>query len=150
MIDLMAIAAVDRETEVTYIRRERDWVDRALADGRLVGTGRLLPMLPASIAAGRRPTAGNGHGHGTATATAGDGGAGAGHATRSSGSRAAEGAARAGRQESGEESRGDTGRVPFLGLGWDDVLFVVLAAVMIGVGPARRARCATSSAAASR
>ena len=25
MIDLMAIAAIDRETEVTYIRRERDW-----------------------------------------------------------------------------------------------------------------------------
>ena len=33
MIDLIAIAAVDRETEMTYVRRERDWAQRALAVG---------------------------------------------------------------------------------------------------------------------
>jgi formate hydrogenlyase subunit 6/NADH:ubiquinone oxidoreductase subunit I len=57
MIDLMAIAAVDRETEVTYIRRERDWAERAAAEGRIISPDRLLPVLPASLA-------GNGHGNG--------------------------------------------------------------------------------------
>ena len=33
MIDLMAIAAIDRETEVTYIRRERDWAEAARGRG---------------------------------------------------------------------------------------------------------------------
>ena len=37
-IDLMALAAIDRETEVTYIRRERDWATRAAAEGRVVDT----------------------------------------------------------------------------------------------------------------
>jgi hypothetical protein len=46
MIDLMAIAAIDRESEVTYIRRERDWATRAAAEGRLIDTSRMLPMLP--------------------------------------------------------------------------------------------------------
>ncbi|MDO8485124.1 MAG: 4Fe-4S binding protein, partial [Candidatus Limnocylindrales bacterium] len=50
MIDLMAIAAVGRETEVTYIRRERDWATRAAAEGRFVDTARMLPVLPATIA----------------------------------------------------------------------------------------------------
>ncbi len=58
MIDLIAIAAVDRETEMTYVRRERDWAGRAAAAGREVGP-RLLPVLPASLArldgAGRGP-----------------------------------------------------------------------------------------------
>jgi NADPH-dependent glutamate synthase beta subunit-like oxidoreductase/formate hydrogenlyase subunit 6/NADH:ubiquinone oxidoreductase subunit I/ferredoxin len=63
MIDLMAIAAVDRETEVTYIRKERDWAARAAAEGRIVDPGRLLPMLPASVAGGSS-NGGNGHGHG--------------------------------------------------------------------------------------
>jgi hypothetical protein len=62
MIDLMAIAAIDRETEVTYIRKERDWAARAAADGRIVDPGRLLPMLPASIAGGSS-NGGNGHDH---------------------------------------------------------------------------------------
>src|SRR3712207_8208362 len=31
MIDLMAISAIDRDTEVTYVRRERDWLARAQA-----------------------------------------------------------------------------------------------------------------------
>jgi formate dehydrogenase major subunit len=82
MIDLIAIAAVDRETEMTYIRRERDWAERARASGRDIRP-RHLPVLPASIAGGNG--SGNGHarahasgnnGHGTA------GGAG-GHATES-------------------------------------------------------------------
>src|SRR4026207_236066 len=42
MIDLMAIAAIDRETEVTYIRREADWATRAAAEGRLSDSTRLL------------------------------------------------------------------------------------------------------------
>ena len=58
MIDLIAIAAVDRETEMTYIRRERDWAERARASGRDIGP-RMLPVLPASIA--------DGNGGGTAT-----------------------------------------------------------------------------------
>jgi ferredoxin len=64
MIDLMAIAAVDRETEVTYIRRERDWATRAAEEGRFVDTARLLPMLPATISG--LPGNGNGNGHGHA------------------------------------------------------------------------------------
>jgi len=59
MIDLLALADVDRETEVTYIRRERDWLERATAEGRIVRSDRLLPMLPASLAGD-----GNGHGNG--------------------------------------------------------------------------------------
>jgi formate dehydrogenase major subunit len=61
MIDLMALAAVDMETDVTYIRRERDWSERAAAEGRLVRSDRLLPMLPASLAGG---TNGGNGGHG--------------------------------------------------------------------------------------
>jgi NADPH-dependent glutamate synthase beta subunit-like oxidoreductase/formate hydrogenlyase subunit 6/NADH:ubiquinone oxidoreductase subunit I/ferredoxin len=62
-IDLMALAAIDRETEVTYIRRERDWLSRALAEGRVVDQSRLLPMLPPAI--GGVPSNGgpNGNGH---------------------------------------------------------------------------------------
>ncbi len=60
MIDLMALAAIDRETEVTYIRKERDWLQRAAAEGRYIDAGRLLPMLPPSLQAGN----GNGNGHG--------------------------------------------------------------------------------------
>ena len=61
MIDLMAIAAIDRETEVTYIRRERDWATRAAAEGRLIDTARMLPMLPPTVTG--IPPHGNGHGH---------------------------------------------------------------------------------------
>ena len=68
MVDLMALAMVDQETEMTYIRRERDWVERAAADGRPVAPTRLLPMLPAAIAAQIASGAagahgGNGNGH---------------------------------------------------------------------------------------
>ena len=49
MIDLMAISAIDRDTEITYVRRERDWLARAQAEGRDVPRERLLPMLPAGL-----------------------------------------------------------------------------------------------------
>jgi NADPH-dependent glutamate synthase beta subunit-like oxidoreductase/formate hydrogenlyase subunit 6/NADH:ubiquinone oxidoreductase subunit I/ferredoxin len=61
MIDLLAIAAVERETEVTYIRKERDWLARATAEGRMVTSDRLLPVLPATIA-GNGHAGGNGKG----------------------------------------------------------------------------------------
>ena len=82
-IDLMALAMVDRDTEMTYIRRERDWLDRARADGRIVDPGRLLPMLPAGIVAelGAGAAQGNGHSNGHTNGHAGGGaGAGSGHA----------------------------------------------------------------------
>jgi hypothetical protein len=64
----MAIAAVDRETEVTYIRRERDWAARAAAEGRFVDRARLLPVLPATIAGipGNGNVLAHGNGHGLA------------------------------------------------------------------------------------
>ncbi len=62
MVDLMALAAVDMETEMTYIRRERDWAERAAADGRIVDNTRMLPMLPPTITG--IPANGNGHAHG--------------------------------------------------------------------------------------
>jgi len=76
-IDLIALASVDRESEVTYVRRERDWAERAMAEGRVLDPGRLLPVLPASIAAGNGHGNGQGNGHGTVGA---GGHAGAGHA----------------------------------------------------------------------
>jgi len=83
MIDLMAIAEVEMETEVTYIRRERDWATRAAAEGRIIDPRRLLPVLPASIAEQIAAGAGgNGHGNGNGHAH-GDGhahGATGGHA----------------------------------------------------------------------
>jgi formate dehydrogenase major subunit len=66
MIDLMAIAAVDRETEVTYIRKERDWMTRAREEGRAIPSDRMLPVLPASLTT---PA----HGGGQAHDAAGDG-----------------------------------------------------------------------------
>jgi ferredoxin len=57
MIDLIAIAAVDRQTEMTYVRREREWERGALASGRDVGR-RMLPVLPASAVP---RDGGNGH-----------------------------------------------------------------------------------------
>jgi formate dehydrogenase major subunit len=76
MIDLIALASVDQETEMTYIRRERDWVERAAADGRPVAPTRLLPMLPAAVAAqiAREGNGGEGNGNGHVPAlTAGHG-----------------------------------------------------------------------------
>jgi formate dehydrogenase major subunit len=57
IVDLLATSAMDRDTEVSFVRRERDWVERARQQGRAIDSGRLLPMLPASVA-------GNGHGSG--------------------------------------------------------------------------------------
>ena len=73
MIDLLALAAVERETEMSYIRRERDWAERARAEGRILDESRLLPVLPASLTAG--------NGHGTRLERDRASGTGAGHAT---------------------------------------------------------------------
>jgi len=74
LIDLLAISAIDRDTEITYVRKERDWLERAQAQGRQLDSGRLLPMLPAGVAgngharngnsADGHAHAGHGHGHG--------------------------------------------------------------------------------------
>jgi formate dehydrogenase major subunit len=71
MLDLIALASVDMETEATYIRRERDWAARAQADGRAIRPERLLPVLPAGVTRalgeagnGDGHAAGNGHGNG--------------------------------------------------------------------------------------
>ncbi|CAN5634244.1 hypothetical protein BH23CHL6_BH23CHL6_03930 [soil metagenome] len=74
LIDLLAISAIDRDTEITYVRKERDWLERAQAQGRQLDSGRLLPMLPAGVAgngharngnsADGNAHAGHGHGHG--------------------------------------------------------------------------------------
>ena len=69
MFDLMAVAAIDRETEVTYIRRERDWATRAAAEGRFVDNARMLPVLPVTI--GGLPGNGHGNGHGHAHGSGG-------------------------------------------------------------------------------
>ncbi len=73
MIDLMAISAMDQDTEISYVRRERDWATRASANGRGVPSGRMLPMLPpgaVSAAVASSPLAANaavsGNGHGSA------------------------------------------------------------------------------------
>jgi formate dehydrogenase major subunit len=49
MLDLLALASIERETEMSYIRRERDWAERARAEGRLIDEARRLPVLPASL-----------------------------------------------------------------------------------------------------
>ena len=73
MIDLLAISAMDRDTEISYVRRERDWAGARPADGRGVPAGRMLPMLPpgaVSAAVASSPLAANaavsGNGHGSA------------------------------------------------------------------------------------
>jgi formate dehydrogenase major subunit len=63
MIDLLALASVERETEMSYIRRERDWAERARAEGRTIDQARQLPVLPASLASGNGHGTGNGSGH---------------------------------------------------------------------------------------
>ena len=50
MIDLIGLAAMAGETEVTYIQRERDWLAHAVADGRLANPGDGLPELPEALA----------------------------------------------------------------------------------------------------
>jgi len=80
MIDLIALAAVDRETEATYIRRERDWLERATAAGRLPDPGRMLPVLPPSIATGSSAPTSRHHERSAGNGSGGNGAAGAGHA----------------------------------------------------------------------
>src|SRR5438093_2907546 len=82
MIDLMAMAQIDRETEVTYIRKERDWLQRAIEAGRFVESDRLLTVLPATLS--RNGDSGNGEG----TGHGGHGGHGAGTGAASGGSHA--------------------------------------------------------------
>jgi hypothetical protein len=65
MIDLMAMAQVDRETEVTYIRKERDWLQRAIDAGRYVQSDRLLTVLPANLTRTSAGANGNGNGDGS-------------------------------------------------------------------------------------
>jgi formate dehydrogenase major subunit len=60
MIDLIGLAAMGGETEVTYIQRERDWLAHAVADGRLANPGDGLPALPPELAT---PVHGNGAEH---------------------------------------------------------------------------------------
>jgi formate dehydrogenase major subunit len=71
-VDLLALAEIDRETEVTYIRRDRDWRSRATSQGRLVGPNRQLPVLPPAVArlgaGGDGHVRGDGNGHGDAAA----------------------------------------------------------------------------------
>jgi formate hydrogenlyase subunit 6/NADH:ubiquinone oxidoreductase subunit I len=59
-IDLLAISAIERDTEMTWVRHERDWATRAAASGRMIDAGRMLPMLPAGVA-GNGHANGNGH-----------------------------------------------------------------------------------------
>jgi formate dehydrogenase major subunit len=62
MIDLMAIAALERDTEISYVRRERDWLARAQAQGRDIPRERQLPMLPPGLERVGGGTASNGSG----------------------------------------------------------------------------------------
>jgi formate hydrogenlyase subunit 6/NADH:ubiquinone oxidoreductase subunit I len=58
-IDLLAYSSIDRDTEVTFVRKERDWLERASAQGRFLDTSRSLPVLPANVAGNGH--SGNGH-----------------------------------------------------------------------------------------
>ncbi len=79
MIDLMAISSMDRDTEISYVRRERDWADRAAATGRPWPADRLLPMLPPGIANGNGSGHASENGHGPGVNDGGSGGGHAGH-----------------------------------------------------------------------
>ncbi|MGD8485337.1 MAG: FAD-dependent oxidoreductase [Chloroflexota bacterium] len=59
-IDLLALADMERATELSYVRSERDWLSRAQAGGRDYPHGKLLPMLPPGIAGNGQSGAGNG------------------------------------------------------------------------------------------
>ncbi|TAM59574.1 MAG: 4Fe-4S dicluster domain-containing protein [Chloroflexota bacterium] len=73
MIDLLAIGAIDRRTEVTYIQEERDWLTRARASGRDLHLDKMLPVLPAGVAGGNGLGSGHGNGHGNPLAADGNG-----------------------------------------------------------------------------
>ncbi|MEP7360269.1 MAG: FAD-dependent oxidoreductase [Chloroflexota bacterium] len=59
-IDLLAISSIERDTEMTWVRHERDWASRAESMGRRIDAGRMLPMLPAGVS-GNGHANGNGH-----------------------------------------------------------------------------------------
>src|SRR5215218_6707354 len=62
MIDLIALAEIDRETEVTYIRKERDWLQRAIESGRFTESSKLLPVLSSTLGGvGHHGVGGEGH-----------------------------------------------------------------------------------------
>ena len=119
MIDLIALAAVDRETEATYIRRERDWLERATAAGASPTRAGCLPVLPASIAAaasaGGRPSPRTSRTATAATATVRPAAA-----TPTTSSRGA------------QVAIPDT--IPIIGASWNDVLFVLFAGILLGSG----------------
>jgi NADPH-dependent glutamate synthase beta subunit-like oxidoreductase/formate hydrogenlyase subunit 6/NADH:ubiquinone oxidoreductase subunit I/ferredoxin len=58
IVDLLATSSIDRDTEITWIRNERDWLERAQQEGRALDSGRMLPVLPQNLAGN-----GNGHAH---------------------------------------------------------------------------------------
>ncbi|CAN5728751.1 hypothetical protein BH24CHL5_BH24CHL5_02470 [soil metagenome] len=62
MIDLLATSAIERDTEATWVRKERDWLARAAEQGRPLDAGRMLPMLPPGVV-GNGNGNGNGHSH---------------------------------------------------------------------------------------
>jgi formate hydrogenlyase subunit 6/NADH:ubiquinone oxidoreductase subunit I len=61
-IDLLALAEVEQETEVTYIERERDWIARATAEGRLQPPTYDEYELPPSLATPTGARGGSGRG----------------------------------------------------------------------------------------
>jgi NADPH-dependent glutamate synthase beta subunit-like oxidoreductase/formate hydrogenlyase subunit 6/NADH:ubiquinone oxidoreductase subunit I/ferredoxin len=63
MVDLMAMAEIDRETEMTYVRKERDWLQRAIEQGRYIESSKLLTVLPARLDTNGH-NGHDGHGHG--------------------------------------------------------------------------------------
>ncbi len=74
-IDLIALASMDRDSEISFVRRERDWLTRAQAEGRDFPHQRLLPMLPPGLAS----SAGGTSTKGADDATVGANGNGASH-----------------------------------------------------------------------
>ncbi|HJW83727.1 MAG TPA: hypothetical protein VJ754_05420, partial [Anaerolineae bacterium] len=52
-------SAMERDTEISWVRNERDWAERATVAGRRIDAGRMLPMLPAGVAGNGH--SGNGH-----------------------------------------------------------------------------------------
>ena len=115
MIDLIALASVDMETEATYIRREADWLERA-------GPPVACPIRAASCRCCRPrsppvPTA-----TGTAMATPATATAPPAAATPTTSSR-------------GRRARwASRDTIPFIGLSWNDFLFLAFAGLLLVSG----------------
>jgi formate hydrogenlyase subunit 6/NADH:ubiquinone oxidoreductase subunit I len=72
IVDLLATSSIDRDTEMTFIRGERDWLERANEQGRFLDTGRMLPVLPANVAGsanGKGDGANGAHSHSNGNGT---------------------------------------------------------------------------------